>query len=155
MKIFLAIALLGIATIVHAETLTFPSLRIEVEDDWAYYIDKGSQDHSELGALINIYHPNGNGVLRIQSYSAPNVVNRGMLRSMTNVDSAITLDWQKWGDYFGFLYDYSEGDSFYRQWWLVNERTIIFIVYDSSVESNEIEIEEINKIVNSITVNNS
>jgi hypothetical protein len=46
-----------------------------------------------------------------------------------------------------------ESGSFYRQWWLVNERTIIFFVYESNTESRDIEIDEINEIVNSITVN--
>ena len=73
---------------------------------------------------------------------------------MTNVDSSTPLTWQKWGDYSGYQYDYLERGSFYRQWWLANKRTIIFIVYDSDTESKDIEIDEINKIINSITVNN-
>jgi tRNA nucleotidyltransferase (CCA-adding enzyme) len=58
----------------------------------------------------------------------------------------------KWGDYSGYQYNYSERGSFYRQWWLANDRTIIFIVFDSNTELEEIEIDEIDKIVNSITV---
>ncbi len=38
----------------------------------------------------------------------------------------------------------------YKGWTLANEGTIIFIVYDSNTESKDIEIDEINKIVNSI-----
>jgi hypothetical protein len=74
---------------------------------------------------------------------------------MTNVDSSIPLAWQNWGDYSGYQYDYSEGGSFYKQWWLVNERTLIFIVYDSNTEITDIENDEINTIVNSVTVNSS
>ena len=71
---------------------------------------------------------------------------------MTNVDSSEPLTWQSWGDYSGYQYEYLERGSFYRQWWLVNERTIIFITYNCNPESKDIEIDEINKIVNSITV---
>ena len=155
MKTLLAIAIVGITTISNAETLFFPSFRIEVADDWVHNLERGPQAHNELGELINIYHPNGNGILKIQSYSAPDFVSQEVLRNMINVDTSNTLNWQNWGDYSGFQYDYTEGGSFYRQWWLANERSIIFIVYDSITESKDIENDEINKIVNSITVNTS
>jgi hypothetical protein len=153
MKTLFAIAIVGITTISNAETLSFPSFRVEVEDGWMHNFERGPQAHNELGELINIYHPNGNGILKIQPYSAPDFVSQEILRNMTNVDSSTPLTWQNWGDYSGYQYDYSEGGSFYRQWWLANERTIIFIVYDSNTESKDIEIDEINKIVGSITVN--
>jgi hypothetical protein len=155
MKTLLAIAIAGITTISNAETLSFPSFRIEVEDGWVHNLERESQAHSELGELIVIYHPNRNGVLKIQPYNAPDFVSRAILRNMTNVESPTTLAWRKWGDYSGYQYDYAEGGSFYRQWWLTNERTIIFIVYESNIESRNIEIDEINKMVNSITVNTS
>jgi hypothetical protein len=72
---------------------------------------------------------------------------------MTNVEWSTPLDWQNWGGNSGYQYDYWERASFYRQWWLANENGIIFIVYNSNTESKDIEIDEINEIVNSITVN--
>jgi len=155
MKTLLAIAIVGITTISNAETLSFPSFRIEVEDGWAHNLERESQAHSELGQLIAIYHPNRNGILKIQPYSAPDFVSPAILRNMTNVESSTTLTWQNWGDYSGYQYDYAEGGSFFRQWWLTDERTIIFIVYESNTESRNIEIDEVNKIVNSIMVNTS
>jgi len=153
MKILLAIAVFGITTTSNAETLSFPSFRVEVEDGWVHNIERAPQARLEAGELISIYHPNGNGILKMQSYSAPDFVSKEILRNMTNVDWSTPLIWQNWGDYSGYQYDYSEQGSFYRQWWLVNERTIIFIVYDSNVETKDIETDEINKIVNSIKVN--
>ena len=155
MKILLAIAIFGVTTSSNAETLSFPSFRIELEDGWVHNLERGPQAHHEVGELIRIYHPNGNGTLKMQSYSSPDFVSKEILRNMTNLDWSTPLIWQDWGEYSGYQYDYSEGGSFYRQWWLANERTIIFVVYDSNVESHEIEINEINKIVNSITVNKS
>lgn len=152
MKMLLAMVIFGITTSSNAETLSFPTFRIEVEDDWVHSIDGGPQAHHELGELIRIYHPNGNGILKMQSYSAPDFFSQEVLRNMTNVDSSTPLTWQNWGDYSGYQYNYLERGSFYRQWWLANERTIIFIVYDSNTESDDIEIDEINKIVKSITV---
>ena len=99
MKIFLAIAMAGITTISNAETLSFPTFRIQVEDGWVHILERESQAHSELGELIVINHPNRNGTLKIQPYSAPDFVSRAKLRNMTNVESSATLTWQKWGDY--------------------------------------------------------
>ena len=155
MKILLAIAVFGITPTSNAETLSFPSFRIEVEGGWVHSIERGPQAHQEVGELISIYYPNGNGILKMQSYDAPDIVSKEILRNMTNVDWSTPLIWQNWGDYSGYQYDYLERGSFYRQWWLADERTIIFIVYESNTESKDIDIDEINKIVNSITVNKS
>ncbi len=152
MRTLLAIAVFGMTTSSIAETLSFPSFRIEVEDGWMHSIERGPQAHHELGDLISIYHPNGNGILKMQFYSTPDLVSQERLRNMTNVEWSTPLFWQNWGDYSGYQYDYLESGSFYRQWWLANETGIVFIVYDSNTESKDIEIDEINKIVNSITV---
>ena len=153
MKALLAIAIFGMTTISNAETLSFPSFRIEVEDGWVHSIEGGPQANPEWGDLISIYHPNGNGILKMQFFSTPYPVSKDRLRNMTNVEWSTPLVWQNWGDYSGYQYDYFERASFNRQWWLANETGIIFIVYNSNTESKDIEIDEINEIVNSITVN--
>ena len=152
MKTLLAITFVGITTISNAEILSFPFFRVEIEDGWVHSVENGPQAHLEVGELINIDYPNGNGILKIHSYRAPEFVSKETLRNMTNVASSTPLTWEDWGDFLGYQYNYSEGGSFYRQWWLANERTMIFIVYESNTESEEIEIAGIDKIVNSISV---
>ncbi len=153
MKTLFAIAIFGMTTSSNAETLAFPSFRIEVEDGWAHSIERRPQAPPEWGDQISIYHPDGNGILTILSFNAPDMVSKDILRNITNVESSTSLFWQNWGVYSGYQYDYLESGSFYRQWWLVNERTLIFITYNSDPESKDIETDEIDKIVNSITVN--
>ena len=152
MKTIFAIIIIAITTGLNAETLSFPSFRIEIQDGWEHSIENGPGDDS--GGVISLRHPNGAGSLKIRSYNAPAVVSKDMLRNITNVDSSTPLTWKIWGDYSGYQYDYLERGSFYRQWWLSIESTIVFFVYESNTESKNIEIDEINKIVNSITVNN-
>ncbi|MEE8261715.1 MAG: hypothetical protein V3R83_04495 [Gammaproteobacteria bacterium] len=154
MKLLLAIVIFGITTRSHAETLSFPSFRIEVEDGWVHSVERGPQANPEWGELISVYYPDGNGILNIRSFNAPDFVSKEILRNLTNVAASTPLIWQNWGDYSGYQYDYLERGSFYRQWWLAIEKTIIFFVYESNTESKDIEIDEINKIVDSITVNN-
>ena len=153
MKTLLVIAIFGMTTSSNAETLAFPSFRIEVEDGWAHSIERGPQASPEWGDQISIYHPDGNGILTILSFNAPDMVSKDILRNITNVKWSTPLFWQNWGDHSGYQYDYLERGSFYRQWWLANERTIIIFVYKSNTESKDIKIDEINEIVNSITVN--
>jgi hypothetical protein len=136
----------GVTESSDAEVLTFSSFRIEVGDGWGY---------NEMGELISIFHPDGSGILKIRSYSAPNVVDTDVLRNMTNVDQSTPLSWHDWGDFSGYQYDYTEGDSSYRQWWLVNRQTILFVVYESRVEPTDIDVHEIDRMVNSMTVNRS
>ena len=152
MKTFPAIVLFGIIGNTSAEILTFPSFRIAVEDGWTHSLEKRPNAPSEMGELISIYHPNGIDVLRLQTYSAPNFVSKEILRNMTNVDQSTSLAWNAWGDYSGYQYGYSEGGVSYRQWWLVNKKTIIFVVYESRTEPQAIEVYEVDEIVNSMTV---
>ncbi len=153
MKTLLTIAIFGLSTSSSAETLAVSSFQIEVEDGWVHSIERGPQAHHEWEDRISIYHPNGNGILKVQFYSTPYLVSKDRLRNMTNVEWSTPLVWQNWGDNSGYQYDYSERGSFYRQWWLADEYGIIIIVYNSNTESKNIEIDEINEIVSSITVN--
>ena len=153
MKTLLAVVIFGMTTSSYAETLAVPSFRIDVEDGWVHSIERGPQGNPEWGDPISIYHPNGNGILKMQFFSTPYPVSKDRLRNMTNVEWSTPLVWQIWGGNSGYQYDYFERGSFYRQWWLANENGIIFIVYNSDTESKDIEIDEINEIVNSITVN--
>ncbi len=123
-----------------------PAFGIEVEDGWV---------QEEMEEMTIFYHPNGDGVLTIQSISAPRVVDKEVMRNLTNVNWSTPLAWQDWGGFSGYQYDYSEHGSFFRQWWLANQQTIIFVVYESSVELQETDIDEIDRIVNSMTVNES
>ena len=138
--------LLMILLTVWAPAQGAPAFEVEVEDGWV---------QEEMEETTIFYHPNGDGVLKIQSINAPADVGKERLRLLTNVNWSTPLAWQDWGDFSGYQYDYSERGSFFRQWWLANQRTIIFVVYESSVELQETDIDEIDRIVNSMTVNES
>jgi hypothetical protein len=148
MNTVVAIIFVAIATSLNAETLSFPSFQIEIPAGWERSIENSPGD--DRGIVVSLRHPDGASSLKILSYYAPVVVSEDRLRNMTNVDASTPLTWQKWGDYSGYQYDLLETGSFYRQWWLANERTIILIVYEGTTESSDVEIDQINKIVNSI-----
>jgi ABC-type Fe2+-enterobactin transport system substrate-binding protein len=153
MKNVVAIIIVAMATSLNAETLSFPSFGIEIPNGWEHSIENGPG--YDQRSVISLRHPNGVGSLKMLSYDAPVVVSKDRLRNMTNVDSSTSLTWKNWGDYSGYQYDYLERGTFYRQWWLVSERTLVLITYQCDPESKDIEAEEIDKIVGSITVGNS
>lgn len=134
-----------------AELLSFPSFRIEVENGWVHKIESGAETGSGLGSQISIYAPDGSGTLKIHAMQMPTEVSAEVLRNMTNVDSAIQLTRESWGDYSGYQYDYSERDSFFRQWWLALGTEMILVVYDSTVRPADIDIELVDRMVSSIT----
>ena len=144
-RLILSATLLIASAISHAEKLALHSFSIEIDDGWT--VEIGSQN----GAQTKLYHPDGNGTLNLQSISLPIAVDAEVLRNMTNVDLSVPLTWQDWGDYSGYQYDYSEADSFYRQWWLMRETEILLVAYISNAFPNDTEIYVTDKMVNSLT----
>jgi hypothetical protein len=144
-RLLIAISLVAMNTPLDAETLAFSTFRMEVADGWVYKNESGDNE------LVNISHPDGNGILKLQALNAPAPVSRERLRNMTNVDSSLQLAWKNWGDYSGYQYDYSAGNSFFRQWWLTLDQQVILVVYESTALPASLEIDSTNKMVSSIS----
>ena len=136
---------------VEVEPLTFDYFQMELRKDWLHRVEKAPAVPG-WGERVTIEGPDRVGKLQIMSYIAPVTVKRDVLRNMTNVDSSIELTMRRWGDYAGFAYEYVETKVSYRQWWLTNDRTMIFITYHRRVDSIDVEIDEIDTIVNSLRI---
>lgn len=143
------VASIAMATRLHAEILSFSSFQIEIPAGWEHSIE--SRPGYDWGHVARLRHPDRRGGLEFLAYDAPVAVGKDKLRNMTNVDASILMTWQQWGDYSGYQYDYVERGSFYRQWWLVNGRAMMFITYQNDPEFKDSDTEEIDKIVRSIT----
>jgi hypothetical protein len=153
MKNILATIVFVMTTSLNAETLSVSSFQIEIEDGWEHSIENGPGD--DRGSVISLRRLDGVGILKMGSFNVPGVVSEDILRNMTNLELSIPLTWQNWGDYSGYQYSYVESGLYHRQWWLTNQRTVIFITYQCDPESKDIETEEIDRIVRSLTVNNA
>ena len=134
----------------NAETLSFPSFQMETQDGWVHSIENGSAN--DWGSVISLRHPDGAGLIKLRSYNAPAVVSEDVLRNMTNVEPSRPLAWQNWGGFSGYHYSYSEGDSYFRQWWLAHDRTILIVTYQCDLGSQDIETAAIDKMIRSIEV---
>jgi hypothetical protein len=151
MKYLLTLIIYTISISAVAETLSFPAFRMEIQDGWKQ--DTGENLSADTRAVISLSHPDGVGGLKLLSYEAPARVSEDRLRNLTNLESSITLDWRQWGDYAGYQYSYIERGSFYRQWWLMNQETIIFVTYQGDPESKDIEKEAVDEMIRSLRVN--
>ncbi len=152
-QVVAATFLLSLAPSLLAETLSQPLFRIDIDDGWSHTIEEGAHTQGDWGDLVNVQHPGRSGVLKIRSFRAPASVNPGKLREMTNVDYSEQLAWESWGDFSGYQYRYAEAGSFFHQWWLTDEKTIVFFVYSAEVEPNQAEENEIKTIVRSLRAN--
>jgi hypothetical protein len=162
MKLFLNFALFLLSQNIYAQAtpnnhgsagdniFSIGSYNITIPEEWLYK----TETRSDQRTITTIYHPDGIGTLQFMSLNtAPKVVTQEFLRNMTNVDSSISLNWQMWGDFNGYQYDYSENEKIYRQWWLANKEEMIFIVYSTDTQ-DDFESNVINRIVTSITAVN-
>jgi hypothetical protein len=148
----LALLFVGVAGNAGAETLVFQAFTIDLDMGWTHRVENRTLPAQGRAELISINRPNGAGVMRIQSYAAPVVVSRDVLRNMTNVDMSTRLQWQDWGDFSGYLHIYHERGSFYKQWWLIHERTLIFISYQCDTGAQAAEIGAVDKMVMSMRI---
>ena len=128
MKLILLITLILLGCNLSAENIdnliTVGAAELAIPEGWHH--DK----ETNAGRLIvNVYHPDSPGELKLSSMKIPSPTTVERLRNLTNVDLSLDLEWQTWGDYSGYQYDYSEKGKSFRQWWLMNEEEILFLVY--------------------------
>jgi len=133
-----------------AETQTVGFFEIDLPPRWlARFEPPGEAGWSNQLVAAT---PAGIGTLRIRSLLAPGPVTREQLRNLTNVDSAITLHYEHWGDYQGYHHEYLEGDQFFRHWWLARDNTIVLVSYQCPLKFKGLETEQINEVVRTLRV---
>ncbi|HIG39576.1 MAG: hypothetical protein ABGY96_21565 [bacterium] len=88
--------------------------------------------------VVNISHPEQDGILQIISMQIPGKPSQNQIRNMTNVDLSVDLSWQQWGDLSGYQYDYSRAGKFYRQWWLTQQNNILLVVFSSDMKNEQL-----------------
>jgi hypothetical protein len=102
---------LGFFVSASATTLSLESLQIELVSGWVHSIEKVGTPGSELGDQVSVRHPDGVGVLYLQTYSAPAVVSDAVLRRMTNVPMTVSMVKRQWGEFSGYHHDYVENEN--------------------------------------------
>ena len=135
-----------------AETLSFPTFQVEIQDGWRHSIE--THPVGVPRRVIRVVPPDGTGVLKLGTYNSSTAVSPDSLRNLTNLDPSIPLPWQRWGDLSGYQYSYTERGTYFRQWWLTDNRTLLFITF-SDVHPEDAEVEAIDRIVRSITTSNA
>lgn len=133
-----------------AETATFSSFSIDLPSGWSHAIESDERQSNAYDQVVTLSRLDGVGELTVMSYLAPLDVDQRTLRNLTNVDSSIALSWREWGDFAGYQYSYTEQGSFYKQWWLENQGTILFVVYRCDPSARVVEADAVVEMVASI-----
>lgn len=151
MKALFAVATLGLAANLDAETLSLDSVAIELPPGWVHRLEEPAPPNSEFGDQMSVRRPEGVGVLYLRTYAAAASVDMGTLRLLTNVPATERLLQQNWGDYSGYRHDYVESGSFHRSWWLARDENVLFITYQCDAGRESVEIDRIEQIVQSLS----
>ena len=133
------------------EYLNFGVARIKLPGAWQ--VDLEESHHYGQGRIVSVRSPDGTNLLQIQSLVAPESVKQDVLRNMTNVDSSVSLPFERWGDYSGFQYNYTENGQFFRQWWIANDQTILLISSRSLAPLSDADMAQLAEIVRSLRTN--
>lgn len=147
----LGLAMLVVAMSSAAEPLSLDGFRVELEDGWEHQIEQASGADSGWGDKVRIQHPDGAGVLSMRAFSIPGPIDHERLRNFTNLPLTTPLTLERWGEYAGYQYDYVEGASFHRQWWLASESTVLVIAYQCDADLSDRETEPVNRMVESLS----
>jgi hypothetical protein len=153
MKTLLAGVSLVLAVNAAATTLALNWLRVELAPGWVHSIEETAPVGSDFGDRIGIRRPDGVGVLRLQAYTAPAPITDEALRRLTNVPNAQSLVKGQWGDFSGYRHDYLESGLFHRAWWLARDDQAVFLNYECATDQRQVEIDQIEEIVQSLTSN--
>ena len=118
MKTLLLAVTLGLVANVAAKTLPLgDSLRVEIGPDWVHSVEKVTPIGSDFGDQVSVRHPDGVGVLRLRTYTAPAnisdcirfIKHHGLIaflhRKLT--DAAILTLEQSFQDILPALYDFT------------------------------------------------
>jgi hypothetical protein len=151
MKSLLAGVTLGFAVNAAATTLSLDSLQVELAPGWVPSVEKTAPPGSEFGDRVSVRHPDGVGVLYLQTYTAPAAVSDESLRRLTNLPSTEPLVKRQWGEFSGYRHDYVENRLFHRIWWLARDENVVLISYQCGADQRLVEIDQIEEIVGSLT----
>lgn len=121
--------------------------------NWSIILDEGWE--SELNEECHtFFHPHGVGALQISAYTKGTTITDQDLLKNTGLDEEgiSHLGKNDWGQFHGYQLIYGAGDTFWRKWWLRNDKVFLFVTYNCDIHENEIEANIVNNIMSTLSV---
>ncbi len=127
-----------------APTVSAKSWTLELAPGWAAEAEE---------SCVTITHPDGVGALQVSAHTR-----RGRALSREDVLEAAELEpealahiaEQDWGDFHGFQLIFSDGETFWRRWWLARGRVLLFVTYNCDQTHEDEELPAVNAMVGSL-----
>jgi hypothetical protein len=131
-----------------SKTISLRSFEMEIPEGWKY--ETATLPNEQV--VTQIFHPDKEGVFQIGLIiSLPKAPTQSRMRLLTNVDSSVVLNWQKWGNFSGYHYEHAEQGKFYRQWWLTHHNRVLSVVYSSKTNDESLH-SVVDEMVKSLTI---
>lgn len=120
------------------------SWSISYPDEW-----EGGSD----GGVVTIRDPEGPGALQISSCRKPGGFAMSEVLAAAKLSPAQRefLGEGKWGDFEGFQLISSEGDVFWRKWWLRKGEVLVFVSYHCPLTHQDAEAQVVNEIMDTLS----
>lgn len=105
------------------------------------------------GGVVSIRDPDGPGILQISSYRKPGGVEMSEVLAAAKLSPAQRefLGGGRWGDFEGFQLVHSEGDVFWRKWWLKKGEVHVFVTYNCPLSDKDAEAEVVNEMMDTLS----
>ena len=119
---------------------------VEFPDDWEAEPDED---------CVTFTSERGVGALQISAYrrAGENVTHKDLLEFAENdlaeVESPQNVSF---GEFVGFEISYFSDENFWRKLWLRSGSLILFVTYTCAAEEREVETEDVNHILESLSV---
>jgi len=102
---------------------------------------------------VTITHPDGVGALQVSAHRRKgSPLSREDILEATELEPEALkhLAEQKWGAFRGFQLVYSDGEAFWRKWWLANGNVLLFVTYNCEMAHEDDELGAVNAMVQSL-----
>src|SRR5262245_39658391 len=107
-----------------AATVSGKSWTLELARGWG----AGADEH-----CVTITHPDGVGALQVSAHRRKGrALSRDDILEATELEPEALphLAEQDWGDFHGFQLIFSDGEVFWRKWWLAKGNLLLFVSYN-------------------------
>ena len=126
------------------EIYTTENWKLELAENWEGELDED---------IHLLYHPDGVGCIQISGYlKEDNKITRNEIIELTDLDKEeqAYLKEYETGNFHGVQFVYSEGDIFWRKYWLANDNLLLFITYNCELNDKEIEVKVIKEMLKTL-----
>jgi len=130
----------------NSDTFKAPKWSIQLEENWESEISE---------ECYSFFNPEGYGALQISDYTKDTTITNEDIIDLIEFsdEEKLHLGKVRFGDFEGLTLIYkNEENNFWRNFWLRNNKLLLFVTYNCDDEDKDYETEVVNKMLSSLKV---